>query len=107
MAIGAVLLGALLLTHAAPTTAATPEPVQHGAQPNPGEVRPPNPQGNAPSSATGTLTTDPSPTRPLGVSVGMLIAVGALGVLVAALWLYSRRVRAGPRSNARPPSDPA
>src|SRR2546427_8282397 len=44
-------------------------PVQHGAQPNPQEVRPGSPQGDAPSAAVGTLERDrrpPTARRPAG-----------------------------------------
>ena len=73
------------------------EPVQHGAQPNPGEVRPPSPQGNAPSPAAGTLLSDRSGHRLFGLPAGLAIGLAVLVVVVAGLWAYSRRPRAGQR----------
>ena len=69
------------------------EPVQHGAQPNPGEVRPANPQGNAPSEATGTLLPERAPLRVLGMPPGLAFGLAGLVILVAGLLLYARRRR--------------
>jgi len=56
------------------------EPVQHGAQPNPGELRPGNAAGDAPSAAAGDLVTRP-PRRLLGLPVATVIVLA--GVVVA------------------------
>ena len=56
------------------------EPVQHGAQPNPGEVRPGNAAGDAPSAAAGDLVTR-QPRRILGLPVTTAIVLA--GVVVA------------------------
>jgi hypothetical protein len=73
------------------------EPVQHGAQPNPGEVRPPSPQGDASSQTTGTLQTDRTLERPFGLPLGLALGVAALVLVVVALWIYSRRRTIGAR----------
>ena len=58
------------------------EPVQHGAQPNPGEVRPGNAEGDAPSAAAGDLVTRPG-RRVLGLPITTALVLG--GVVVALL----------------------
>src|SRR5919197_2354771 len=58
------------------------KPVEHGAQPNAGEVRPGNPEGDAPSAAAGDLVTRPG-RRILGLPVSTALVVA--GVLVALL----------------------
>ena len=79
--------------------------VQHGAQPNPGEVRPPNRDGDSPSAAAGDLV--PRPERrifglpanaALGI-VGALIVIAALGAVAIP---RSRRRRYLSRSHERP-----
>ena len=54
--------------------------VQHGAQPNPGEVRPGTRDGDAPSAAAGELVTKQE-RRILGLPVTTALVVG--GVLIA------------------------
>jgi hypothetical protein len=58
------------------------EPVQHGAQPNPDEVRPGNRDGDAPSAAAGDLVAKPG-RRVFGLPVTAALVVG--GLLVALL----------------------
>jgi hypothetical protein len=60
------------------------QPVEHGAQPNTGEVRAPSPAGDAPSAAAGDLVTRP-PRRILGLPVTTALVLA--GVLVALLTL--------------------
>jgi hypothetical protein len=60
------------------------DPVQHGAQPNPEEVRPGSRDGDAPSAAAGELVTKPA-RRILGLP--MTTALVLAGVLVALLIL--------------------
>lgn len=74
------------------------EPVQHGAQPNPGEVRPGTRDGDAPSAAAGDLVPRPA-RRILGlpVSTAVLLAGALLTLLILAGLLIpsaSRRHRA-------------
>jgi hypothetical protein len=58
------------------------EAVQHGAQPNPGEVRPGSRDGDAPSAAAGDLVAKPG-RRILGLPVTTaLVVAGAILALV-------------------------
>ncbi len=57
--------------------------VQHGAQPNPQEVRPGSPDGDSPSAATGTLERERAAREILGLPVNAVLVIG--GVLVALL----------------------
>jgi hypothetical protein len=80
------------------------EPVQHGAQPNPGEVRPPSPQGDAPSPSAGTLTSDRATDHRLfGLPAGLALGLVVLVVVVAGLWVYARRP-VSRRAETRPPA---
>jgi hypothetical protein len=58
------------------------EPVQHGAQPNPDELRPGNRDGDAPSAAAGDLVAKPG-RRVFGLPVTAALVVG--GLLLALL----------------------
>jgi len=60
-------------------------PVQHGARPNPEEVRPGSPQGDAPSAAVGTLERDRVERRVLGLPVTAVLVIGAALVAILAL----------------------
>jgi hypothetical protein len=59
--------------------------VQHGAQPNPSEVRPGNRDGDAPSAAAGDLVTRPA-RRILGLpaSTALVLAGALVGLLIVA-----------------------
>lgn len=77
------------------------EPVQHGAQPNPNEVRPGSRDGDAPSAAAGDLVSRPA-RRVLGLPVTtVLVLAGALVALavLAGVFIPSaarrRRARGG------------
>jgi hypothetical protein len=72
--------------------------VQHGAQPNPDEVRPGNRDGDAPSAAAGEIVRTPAH-RVLGLPVNtVLVIAGALVVLLILAGLVipsaGRRLRA-------------
>jgi hypothetical protein len=78
-----------------------PGVVQRGGQPNPAEVRPGSPDGDAPSASAGQLLRNPQP-RILGLPVNTALMIG--GVLLALLllaWIVipaarsSRRARGG------------
>jgi hypothetical protein len=78
-----------------------PGVVQRGGQPNPAEVRPGSPDGDAPSASAGQLLRKPQP-RILGLPVNTALMIG--GVLLALLllaWIVipaarsSRRARGG------------
>jgi uncharacterized iron-regulated membrane protein len=62
-----------------------PPAMRHGAQPNPQEVRPGSPQGDAPSAAVGTLVREQEERRFLGLPVNAVLVIA--GVLVAVLAL--------------------
>src|SRR5688572_4541372 len=61
--------------------------VQHGAQPNPGEVRPPSRDGDSPSASAGDLMPRPGrrilglPANAALVIAGALIVIAAVGAL--------------------------
>ena len=81
-----------------PPAKADRDPVQHGAQPNPEEVRPGSRDGDAPSAAAGDLVAKPA-RRILGLPITTVLVVGAvlLALVVAAGVLIpeaSRRRRA-------------
>jgi hypothetical protein len=62
--------------------------VQHGAQPNPQEVRPGSPDGDAPSAAAGELVPKPArrilglPVTTVLVMAGVLLALAILAGIV-------------------------
>ncbi|HEU4369784.1 MAG TPA: hypothetical protein VFV05_16300 [Methylomirabilota bacterium] len=71
--------------------------VQHGAQPNPDEVRPGNRDGDAPSAAAGELV-HKSEHRVLGLPVTtVLVVVGALLALAILAGLVIEHRRRNPR----------
>jgi len=103
----ATLLALIALAMAAGAAAVlAQQPIQHGAQPNPGEVRPPSPEGNAPSPATGTLERGREPGKLLGMRTGLtvtlavLVAVIVAGLIVGGVRVYARRPR--PVSSSSP-----
>ena len=102
----AVLAVSLLVGPAAAQVLAPPaksdrEPVQHGAQPNAGEVRPGNAEGDAPSAAAGDLVTRQE-RRILGLPITTALVLAGLVVallVVAGVVIPSagrrRRARGG------------
>lgn len=76
--------------------------VQHGAQPNPQEVRPGNRDGNSPSATAGSLVTDPVERRILGLPVvaALVIAAVILALFaVAGVLIPNARRRSQARGN--------
>jgi hypothetical protein len=93
------LILALALTLGLPALVPA-QAVQHGAQPNPQEVRPGSPEGDSPSTAVGTLERDTVERRILGLPVNALLVIG--GVLVVLLVVGGIVIpRARRRSQAR------
>jgi len=75
--------------------------VQHGAQPNAGEVRPGSRDGDSPSASAGTVVKRPIDRRIFGLPVNAVMVIGAAIVaivLVAGLVVPTRR-RARARGN--------
>ena len=70
---------------APPPATSDDRPVQHGAQPNPQEVRPGSPQGDAPSAAVGTLERDRVERRVLGLPITAVLVIGAALIAILAL----------------------
>ena len=103
-AVAPVLVTALLAGPAAAQVVPPPakgdrDAVQHGAQPNPGEVRPGTRDGDAPSAAAGELVTTQE-RRILGLPVTTALVVA--GVLIALAVLAGIVIpRAGRRQRAR------
>jgi hypothetical protein len=58
--------------------------VQRGGQPNPGEVRPPSPDGDSPSASAGTLREE-NAHRIFGLPVTSALLIGAVIVVLLAL----------------------
>jgi hypothetical protein len=101
-AAGAVAAGSPVRAQPAGSEPAPPEPpaMRHGAQPNPYEVRPGSPEGDAPSASVGALSREPQERRVLGLPVGAVLVIA--GVLVAVLALAGIAVpRARRRHRAR------
>jgi hypothetical protein len=74
-------------------------PVEHGARPDPGAVRPGSPEGDAPSAAAGELVARPA-RRVFGLPVTTALVIA--GVLVALLVLAGVVIpSAGRRRRAR------
>lgn len=76
------------------------EPVQHGAQPNPGEVRPGNEAGDSPSATAGELTRAEKERRIFGLPVTAAIVIGGVLIVmfVIAAFVVPARLR---RAEAR------
>jgi hypothetical protein len=82
-ALAAILIAQPLAAQVVPPPAKSDrDAVQHGAQPNPDEVRPGTRDGDAPSAAAGDLVAKPA-RRILGLPLTTVLLVG--GVLVALL----------------------
>jgi hypothetical protein len=77
-----LLLGPAAAQIAPPPAKSGGEAVQHGTQPNAGEVRPGNADGDAPSAAAGDLVAR-QPHRVLGLPVTTALVVA--GVVIALL----------------------
>jgi hypothetical protein len=70
------------------------DPVQHGAQPNPQEVRPGSPEGDSPSAAAGELVRREETRRVLGLPVNaVLVIAGALLALLVLAGVLIPRTR--------------
>jgi hypothetical protein len=92
-----VTLVPLALTAVGAAVAQEPRssPIQHGAQPNPGEVRPSSPEGNAPSPSAGTLKVDRTLARLLGLPMGFVVVAAVIAfVLSTGLVVHARRPHA-------------
>jgi len=59
--------------------------VQHGAQPNAGEVRPGNRDGDSPSAAAGVVARDPVARRIFGLHITTALVIGAVIVGLLAI----------------------
>lgn len=83
LALAAVLFAQPLAAQVAPPPAKSDrEPVQHGAQPNPTEIRPGSRDGDAPSAVAGDLVREPD-RRILGLPITTaLVVAGVLLVLL-------------------------
>jgi hypothetical protein len=66
---------------------------QRGSEPNAGEVRPGNREGNAPSASAGTLLRGPVERRILGLTVTSAIVIGGVIVALALAGFAIRRGR--------------
>jgi hypothetical protein len=88
-------LAVVVLALAGGRDAGGQDPVQHGAQPNPHEVRPGSPDGDSPSATAGELVRREEARRVLGLPVNAVLVIA--GVLLALLGLagvlipYTRR----------------
>lgn len=83
LALAAVLIAQPLAAQVgSPPARGDRDAVQHGAQPNPAEVRPGSRDGDAPSAAAGDLVAKPA-RRILGLPLTTALLVG--GVLLALL----------------------
>jgi hypothetical protein len=87
--LAAALVAVLLMGSAAaqvvpPAAGSDRDAVQHGAQPNPGEVRPGTRDGDAPSAAAGDLVTEPA-RRIFGLPVTTALVVGGVLLVLAVL----------------------
>jgi hypothetical protein len=76
--------------------------IQHGAQPDPGAVRPGTREGDAPSASAGTLVRDPVERRILGLPVtaamtiaGVLIVLAIIGAVLIPRSRRRERARGG------------
>jgi hypothetical protein len=57
--------------------------VQHGSQPNPGEVRPGSREGDTPSASAGTVVRDPVERRILGLPVAAAMTIAGVLIVLA------------------------
>ena len=75
--------------------------VQHGAQPNAGEVRPGNTDGDSPSASAGTIVKRQVDRRIFGLPVNAVMVIGAalIAIVVVAGLVVPTRRRARARGN--------
>jgi hypothetical protein len=80
-----IVLGPAVAQVTPPPAKSDRAPVEHGAQPNAGEVRPGNAAGDAPSAAAGELVTRQE-RRILGlpITTTLVLAAGIVALLVVA-----------------------
>ena len=104
---GILISGPVGAQIAPPPAKSDRDAVQHGAQPNPSEVRPGNRDGDSPSAAAGDLVTRPA-RRILGLPVstvlmlaGALVALAIIAGLVIPGASRRRRARGGGTYGAR------
>ncbi|MGH7389158.1 MAG: hypothetical protein ACREM3_06815 [Candidatus Rokuibacteriota bacterium] len=92
-----IALALLLAGIVASPDGAGAQAVQHGAQPNPQEVRPAAPDGDSPSAAAGSLRSTQE-RRILGLPVNaVLLIVGVLVLLLLVAGAVLPRARRGAR----------
>jgi hypothetical protein len=97
--LGAGLTVALLAVAGALAPARGNGPVQHGAQPNPEEVRPGSPEGDRPSATAGEHVRPEEARRVLGLPVNaVLILAGVLLALLVVAGVLLPRTRHGGRA---------
>jgi hypothetical protein len=77
VAVVSLMIGPAVAQIVPPPAKGKGEPVEHGAQPNPGEIRPGNAAGDAPSAAAGDLVTRQE-RRVLGLPVTTAVVVGGV-----------------------------
>jgi hypothetical protein len=81
------------------TAPAGRDAIQHGAQPDPGAVRPGNRDGDAPSASVGTLRPEERarilgfPVNAVLVIAGVLVLIAAVGAVAVPRARRSRRVQ--------------
>jgi hypothetical protein len=75
--------------------------VQHGSQPNPGEVRPGSRDGDTPSASAGTVVKGPLDRRIFGLPVNAVMVIGAaiIAIVVVAGLVVPTRRRARAHGN--------
>jgi hypothetical protein len=102
LALTAVLVAAPAGAQVVPPPAKSDrDAVQHGAQPNPSEVRPGNRDGDTPSAAAGDLVARPArrilglPVTTVLVLAGALVALAIVAGLVIPSASRRRRARGG------------
>ena len=99
MLVGIIGVTSVSVAQIPPPANSKSEAVEHGAQPNPNEIRPGSPNGDAPSAAAGDLVAKPG-RRVLGLPVNSVLIIA--GVLVVLLIIAGIVIpSAGRRQRAR------